>query len=224
MNSASRRTAGVLRLVAAAVVFATIATQITDRVIHSAFDPAEYFSYFTIQSGLINIVVFAVGGAMALRLRRDTVLYTTVRASALAYAVITAGVYNLLLRGIPYEGFVGLQWPNEVLHVYIPIVIVLDWLLSPGRPALPWTALRIALVFPVAWLVYTLLRGAATGIYPYPFLDPATAGWGSVVAYIVALSAVIVGLVAAAIVLSRRRDRQSTRIDERADDKVGARL
>ena len=103
-------------------------------------------------------------------------------------------------------------------------MIVLDWLLSPGRPALPWTALRIALVFPVAWLVYTLLRGAATEIYPYPFLDPATAGWGRVVAYIVALSAVIVGLVAAAIVLSRRRDRQSTPIDERADDKVGARL
>ena len=204
MNTAPRRTVGVLRLLAAVVVFATIATQITDRVIHDAFDPAEYFSYFTIQSGLINIVVFAVGGVMALRLPRDTVLFTTVRVSTLAYAVITAGVYNLLLRGIPYEGFVGLQWPNEILHVWIPIVIVFDWLISPGRPALPWSALRVAVIFPVLWLAYTLLRGGVTGgIYPYPFIDPATAGWGSVVAYIVALTAVIVGLVALAILYSR---------------------
>jgi hypothetical protein len=204
MNSASRRTVGALRIVAALTVFVTISTQIADRVVNDAFDPAEYFSYFTIQSGLINIVVFAVGGVMALRLPRDTVLYTAVRVSTLAYAVVTAGVYNLLLRGVPYEGFLGLQWPNEVLHVWIPIVIVLDWLVSPGRPALPWSSLRIALVFPVAWLVYTLLRGLGTGIYPYPFLDPSTAGWGSVVAYIVALSAFIVGLVVLAILYSRR--------------------
>jgi hypothetical protein len=203
MNTAPRRTVGVLRIVAALVVFATIATQITDRVMHDAFDPSEYFSYFTIQSGLITIVVFAVGGAMALRLPQDTVLFTTVRVSTLAYAVITAGVYNLLLRGIPYEGFLGLQWPNEVLHVWIPIVIVLDWLLSPGRPALPWSALRIAVIFPILWLVYTLVRGGFTGIYPYPFLDPATGGWGSVVAYIAALTAVIVGLVALGIVYSK---------------------
>jgi hypothetical protein len=207
MNNPARRTLGVLRLVAAVVVFATIATQITDRVIHDAFDPGEYFSYFTIQSGLINVVVFAVGGVMALRLNRDTVLFTTVRVATLAYAVITAGVYNLLLRGIPYEGFLGLQWPNEVLHVWIPIVIVLDWLLSPGRPALPWSALRTAVVFPVLWLVYTLVRGGITAVYPYPFLDPATAGWGSVAAYIVALTAAIVGLVALGILYSRAASR-----------------
>lgn len=204
MTTAPRRVAGVLRIVAALVVVATIATQITDRILNDAFDPGEYFSYFTIQSGLINIVVFAVGGVMALRRPRDTVLFTAVRASTLSYAVVTAGVYNLLLRNVPYEGFLGLQWPNEVLHVWIPIVIVLDWFVTPGRPAVPWSALRIALVFPVAWLVYTLVRGALTGIYPYPFIDPATAGWGSVIAYILGLSAFIVGVVSAATFYSRR--------------------
>ena len=38
---------------------------------------------------------------------------------------------------------------------------------------------------------------------PYPFINPATAGWGSVVIYIVALSAVIIGLVAFAVAYSR---------------------
>jgi hypothetical protein len=207
MNPERRRTTGVIRIAAAVAVLVTIAIQIADRLLNDAFDPGEYFAYFTIQSGLITIVVFAVGGAMALRQPRDTVLYTAVRLCALAYAVVTAGVYNLLLRGVPYEGFQGLQWPNEVLHVWIPILIVLDWLISPGRAPLPWSALRLPLVFPVAWVVVTLVRGAlAPDTYPYPFLDPATAGWGSVVGYIAGLSAFILGIAALGIRCSRRRE------------------
>jgi hypothetical protein len=202
----NRAPLALLRLALALTIAVTIGIQIGDRVVHGAFDPAEYFSYFTIQSALIDVVVFAAGAVIALRLPRDTVLFTAVRASALAYAVVTAGVYNLLLRGVPYEGFAGLQWPNEVLHVWVPLAILLDWLFAPGRPALPWTTLRLPLVFPVAWLVYTLARGAATDGYPYPFLDPATAGWGSVVGYIVALSAFILGLAALGVLHSRRSE------------------
>jgi hypothetical protein len=207
----TRPVVGALRLVAGLALLATIVIQITDRVVNDAFDPWEYFSYFTIESTLINIVVFLVGGVMALRLAVDTELYTTVRMATLTYAVVTAGVYNLLLRNVPYAGsFEGLQWPNEIIHVWVPLFILLDWLLSPGRPALPWTALRLVVVFPVTWLLYTLVRGAASGgaIYPYPFLDPATAGWGSVLAYIVALTAFLVGVGALALQYGRSRTRR----------------
>ncbi|GAB2451406.1 hypothetical protein HD599_002416 [Conyzicola lurida] len=207
MTSPSRRTLGALRIAAATVVLATVVVQIADRLLNDAFDPAEYFSYFTIQSGLITIVVLAVGGALALRLPRDTALYTTVRLATVAYAVVTAGVYNLLLRYVPYEGYQGLQWPTEVLHVWIPLFVVLDWLLSPGRASLPYSALRVVMAYPVAWLGFTLLRGAVTAVYPYPFLDPATAGWGSVAVYIVGLSAFILGIAALGIHYSRRRAR-----------------
>jgi len=204
----SRRVVGALRLLAGIGLLVTIVIQITDRVVNRAFDPWEYFSYFTIETSLMNIVVFVVGGVLALRLHRDTTLFTTVRMATLTYAIITAGVYNLLLRGVHHDGFQGLGWPNEVIHVWIPILIVLDWLISPGRPALSWRALRIVMIYPVAWLAYSLLRGAVSnGIYPYPFLDPATAGWGSVIIYIVVLSGVLVGLGALAVLYSRRRDR-----------------
>ncbi len=199
-----------LRLVAGLALLTTIVIQIADRVVNNAFDPWEYFSYFTIDSSLINIVVFIVGGFMALKLTTDTELYTKVRMATLAYAVVTAGVYNLLLRNIPYAGsFVGLQWPNEIIHVWVPLFILLDWLFSPGRPALPWNSLRLVVVFPVAWLIYTLMRGAASGgqIYPYPFLNPATAGWGSVLAYIVGLTAFLVGIGALAVEYGRARSR-----------------
>jgi hypothetical protein len=193
-------------LIAGVGLFAVIAIQIADRVIAGYFDPWEYFSYFTIQSSLINIVVFVVGGWMALRQPVDTVLYTTVRMSTVGFALVTAGVFNLLLRNVPFVGdYEGLIWPNEVIHVVVPILIVLDWLLSPGRPALPWRALVAAVIYPVAWLAYTLIRGALVGYYPYPFLNPANGGWGSVLAYIGALTGFLIGVAALAIAYSRRR-------------------
>lgn len=205
IDAMSRKVWGAVRLLAGVGLLATIAIQIADRVVNNAFDPWEYFSYFTIETSLMNIVVFVVGGILALRLPRDTELFTTARMATLAYAIVTAAVYNLLLRGIPHEGFQGLGWPNEIVHVWIPLLIVLDWLIAPGRPALAWRRLPVVMIYPVAWLAYSLLRGAVSdGIYPYPFLDPATAGWGSVIAYIVGLSIVLVGLGALAILYSRR--------------------
>lgn len=203
--TSSRRVVGALRLLVGLGLLATIVIQVTDRVVNSAFDPAEYFSYFTIESSLMNIVVLLVGASLAFRFSRDTVLYTTVRMSVLTYAVVTAGVYNLLLRGVPYNGFVGLTWPNEIIHVWVPLFLLLDWLLSPGRPALPWKSLRVVLIYPVAWIIYTLIRGAFTDYYPYPFLNPVNGGWGSVAAYIVGLSAFLVGIGALAVTYSRRR-------------------
>ena len=210
----NRRIVAVLRLVAGVALLATITIQVTDRVVNNAFDPWEYFSYFTIESSLINIAVFFVGGVMALRLATDTRFFTTVRMATLTYAVVTAGVYNLLLRNVPYAGdYVGLQWPNEIIHVWVPLFILLDWLFSSGRPALPWSSLRLVVVFPVAWLLYTLMRGAASGgrIYPYPFLDPATAGWGSVIGYIVGLTAFLLAIGALAVAYGRTRGRMLSR-------------
>jgi hypothetical protein len=117
-------------------------------------------------------------------------------------------VYNALLRGIPDEGFVVSTWPGEIMHVWIPIVMLLDWLLSPGRPALRWTALRIVVIFPLVWIGFTLVRGALDGWYPYPFLEPST-GWLSVMAYVVGIAAFIVGLAALAIAYSRGRRARS---------------
>ncbi|MFB2581230.1 Pr6Pr family membrane protein [Herbiconiux sp. P15] len=204
-----RRVAGALRLAAGLGLAATIAVQITDRVVNDAFDPWEYFSYFTIQTSLFNIVVLMAGGLLALRVARDTQLYTTVRMATLAYAIVTAGVYNALLRFIPPTGYEGLDWPNEVVHVWIPILLLLDWLLSPGRPALPWKALWVVPIYPVAWAIYSFGRAAASGgrIYPYPFLNPATDGWPSVFAYIVGLTLFLVGLGALAVLYSRKRAR-----------------
>ena len=204
----ARKTVGVIRIAAGLLVLAAMITQIADQAIYDTFVPAEYFSYFTIQSSMMNIVVLITGGVLALRYRRDTVLYTGVRSAITVFAVVTAVVYNVLLRGIPPEGYVGVQWPTEVHHVWIPIYIVIDWLFATGRARIGYRWLWVAVGYPIAWCAFTLIRGAATGWYPYPFINPATGGWGSVLVYIVGLASFIVGMAALAIAYSRRSWRQ----------------
>ena len=178
--------------------------QIIEKVVNNDMVADQYFSYFTIQSSMVASVVLVVGGVMALRLPVDTALYTLVRVSVLSYAVVTAVVYNVLLRGIPEEGFIESKWPGELMHVWIPLFIALDWLLSPGRPALRWTGLRYVVIYPLAWVAFTLLRGTATGWFPYPFLEPST-GALSISAYVVGIAGFIVAIASLAIGWSRRR-------------------
>ncbi|TFD87985.1 hypothetical protein E3T61_12715 [Cryobacterium lactosi] len=200
-----RRFVGVLRILLALLVLAAVVTQITDQILNDAFDPAAYFGFFTIQSSLMNVVVLFVGGVLALRVAAEPELLARVRMSTLSYAVITGVVYNLLLRNLPADGsFVGLDWPNEVLHVWAPALILLDWLLAPGRPALAWKRIWFALIYPLVWLAYALLRGTFTDWWTYPFLNPGEpGGWPSVLLYIVVIAGVIIAISAAAIGLSR---------------------
>ncbi|MBB5843078.1 hypothetical protein HD599_001401 [Conyzicola lurida] len=208
----ARRMFGLLRLAAAAAVAVALSAQITDLVVNDALVPENYFSYFTVQSSLINIVVLATGGVLALRWRDDPERFTAVRMTTVAFAVLTAAVYNVLLRGIPPEGYVGPQWPGEVMHVAIPVVIVLDWLLSPGRPALHWDRVWLALVYPFVWLAFTLVRGVVTGWYPYPFLNPdGPDGPVSVIVYVAVLFALILAVAAVAVGISRLGGRHTPR-------------
>lgn len=205
-----RRAVGIARILAALAVFAAILTQITDQLVNDAFVPGEYFSYFTIETSLMNVVVLAVGGVLALRSGIDTELFTAVRVAIVAYAAVTGSVYAVLLRGIPQEGFIGIQWPNEVIHVWIPILIGLDWILAPGRRPVPWRRLWLVVTYPLAWVAFTLARGILTGWFPYPFLEPgAPGGWGSVAAYVLGIAAFIVGVAALAIAISRIRSRRA---------------
>ncbi|MFX5808851.1 Pr6Pr family membrane protein, partial [Acinetobacter baumannii] len=90
---------------------------------------------------------------------------------------------------------------------------LLDLLLAPRRRALPWTTIGTIAVFPIVWLVYTLVRGPLTldfrtgnaWWYPYPFLTPHVQPWGygGVALYSVGIAIAILGLGAIAIGVGR---------------------
>lgn len=201
--------AGVLSLVAGLSVLASIIVQVSDQIDAGRFQPEEYFAYFTIQTAMINIVVLVVGGILAFRTPIDPPLYAAVRASVFAYAVVTGVVFNVLLRGIPNDdGYIAPVWPNENLHVWIPIYVALDWLLNPTRARLQWRTMALAVSFPLIWVGVTMVRGAIEGWYPYPFLEPfGPAGVAGVVQYVVGIAVLIIALAALAVAINRLHHR-----------------
>lgn len=197
-----RRAFGVFNLIAGTTLAFALVFQIVEKVVNDDMIADQYFSYFTILTTMITIVVVVVGGVMALRRPADTDLYTTIRLAVVSYAVVTAIVYNLLLRGIPDEGYVVTPWPGEIMHVWMPGFLVLDWLFAPGRPRLRWSALGIVVIYPLAWAAFTLVRGAFTGWVPYPFFEFST-GFVSIALYILGIAAIIIGFASLGILWSR---------------------
>jgi hypothetical protein len=188
----SLKTAAILRFATAFAMLASVVWQISSRVISNVFRPWEYFSYFTIQTSLIAIVTLSVAGWFSWNGRPETRVLNIVRLSTVTFTVVVTLVYNLLLRGLPDAAADGAYvWPvlpNEILHVWAAIFMLIDWMLSSRRINLRVRTIFWVLLFPLAWLVYSIIRGLMVNWWPYWFINPnEPAGITGMLTYIVGI-------------------------------------
>ncbi|MET8471911.1 Pr6Pr family membrane protein [Streptomyces sp. NPDC006422] len=131
-------------------------------------------SYFTIQS---NILVLVCAVTLVLRPGRDGPLWRVLRLDALLGITITGLVFAIVLAPqIHLEG-VSL-WITVGLHYVAPPMTLVGWLLFGPRGRIDGASVAWAFVWPAAWIAYTLVHGAVTDWYPYPFLDVQARGYG----------------------------------------------
>ncbi|MDJ0460106.1 Pr6Pr family membrane protein [Streptomyces sp. H27-C3] len=135
----------------------------------------DFFSFFTVLSNCAAVLVLAWGG-LATSLDRPGVPHL-LRGAATLYMVVTALVFAIALTDVE-TGM--LPWTNVVLHQVMPVVMLLDWLLLPPLRPLRYSRSALWLLFPLLYLVYTLVRGPVADWYPYPFLDAFTNGYAHV--------------------------------------------
>jgi hypothetical protein len=152
-----------------------------------------YFSFFTILTNFLVALVFTAAAVRPLSPWGQWVLRPSVQASTAVYIAIVGIVYQLLLRHLWNPQ--GAQWVADVLlHSVIPVGYVLYWWLFAPRDELSWKNAIGWLVYPGAYLVYTLARGAVSGFYPYPFVDVTALGYGGVLARAAGLMLVFLGM------------------------------
>ena len=133
-------------------------------------------SYFTIQS---NVLVAVVTGMLTARPDRDGALFRVLRADAVVGIAVTGLVHWFLLRPLlDLQGWSAIC--DKLLHLVVPLLAVAGWLLFGPRPRMTGRVVLLALIWPVAWLAYTLVMGELTGFYPYPFVDAVALGYGRV--------------------------------------------
>ena len=172
----STRIVAIYRWLAAAAIFSSVVWQVTDRLAHNLFRPAEYFAYFSIQGTLIASVMMAYTGWLAWSGTAEKRQVTIARVSATTYSVVIALVYNALLRGTPGDiRDAGYDWPvvpNEIMHVWAAVFMLLDWLVVAGASQVRLRAAFWVAAFPLAWLAFSVTRGSVDGWWAYWFLNP----------------------------------------------------
>ncbi|MDO3649050.1 Pr6Pr family membrane protein [Nocardia mangyaensis] len=159
----------------------------------ATFSLTNYLSYFTVESNILGVAVLLVGGLFAPQSRG----WQLVRGAVTLYMLITMVVYAVLLANI--DVMLNDKWINDVMHRYLPLVLVLDWALVAMAQRLRPSPALIGqwLIFPLLYGVYTLIRGPIVDWYPYPFIDPRQQGYLSMGIGLVVLTLVFAVLAVA---------------------------
>jgi hypothetical protein len=124
--------------------------------------------------------------------------------------VVTFLVFHLALRSLQeLSGKAAVA--DFLLHTASPIMCVLGWLLFGPRDWVTWRVVWLSLIFPICWLVFTLVRGPIVSFYPYPFLEVDQHGYPRVLVNCVVVAVLFVGLGALARVTDHWRGSDATR-------------
>jgi hypothetical protein len=150
----------------------------------------RFASYLTIWS---NVLGAATAASLAIDPVRDGLLWRALRLDAVVILFGGGIVHWFFLRPLLHLHGADLLC-DRLLHIVVPLLVVIGWLVFGPRGRATMADLGRFLVVPVVWLGFTLIRGAITGWYPYPFVDVSLHGYAYVGLACVAIAALMLGL------------------------------
>lgn len=168
---------------------------------------ANLFTLFTV---LTSLVVAASSLQVALRPQWRSLFWRVLRLDAVIGIIVVAAVYHALLAALNDPQ--GTELVVDVLwHTVVPVLTVLGWLAFGPRHGVDARVVAWSVAFPLAWLAFTLVRGALTGWYPYPFVDVDDLGYAQVALNCLGITALFLGLAALVGLVDRALGRRSSR-------------
>lgn len=166
-------------LIAVAGFFAVVAQLyliIVNRVTSIPETIVRFFSFYTI---LTNILIALCATSILMKRTSRMHLFfsrTSVLTALAVYIVVVGVVYNVVLRFLWDPQ--GLQYVvDELLHTVIPVLFVIFWIKEVPSANLPWRIIPKWLLYPLLYVIFILIRGEASGFYPYPFLEVIKIGY-----------------------------------------------
>jgi hypothetical protein len=182
-----------LRLLIGVGLISSVVWQVTDRIANDLFRPFEYFAYFSIVTAIFA-GLFLITTSFGLLLKIEDTKWVEIARLSLAVALIVVGVvYHALLADAANDVRDGdYAWPvlpNEIIHTYAPVLAAIEYLISVRAFRIRLRAFIWVAVFPLTWLVLSIVRGTATNWWPYWFINPnGEAGLGGMLTYIGAIT------------------------------------
>jgi len=164
------------------------------------------FAFFTIQS---NLIVGVTSLLLARNPNRSSTVFRAFRLTGVVSIAITGVVFHVVLaKLLDLESWAFVA--DKMLHTVVPVLGVLGWLLFGPRGLTSRRILWLSVIFPVTWLVFTLIRGEIVDFYPYPFVDVAVLGYVKVLVNCVWISLLYLGLASGATALDAKLSRSDT--------------
>jgi hypothetical protein len=174
MKAVFRSVAGTIGLFALGLQY-WLMTQYPDA--HSSLTTfTRFLSYFTILTNMLMVLSMFLP-LMARNSAPGRLLsQPSVRTMIANYSVIVAIVYFLFLSNIGNNRDLELV-ADQLLHYVTPAIFTFDWLLFVAGDKLRWSTIGTSLILPALYGLWTLVHGALTGWYPYPFFNVARIGY-----------------------------------------------
>jgi hypothetical protein len=165
-----------LRLVIGLGLIGSVIWQVTDRIANDIFRPFEYFAYFSIVTAIVA-GLFLITTSFGLLLDIEDTKWVEIARLSLAVALIVVGVvYHALLADVANDVRDGdYAWPvlpNQIIHTYAPILAAIEYIISIKAFRIRLRSFLLVAVFPITWLVLSIIRGTLTNWWPYWFINP----------------------------------------------------
>jgi hypothetical protein len=160
----------------------------------------EFFSYFTIQCNILTAV--GLSAVAIIGFYKGFFARPGVLTAIAVYISIVCLVYNIVLRGTVHP--VG--WhrvADELLHAICPPLFVLFWLIYVPKQNINWKDAFSWLWYPFFYLIYVLIRGSLSALYPYFFLNVVDFGYPKVFINITVLMLVFLAFCMLYVFISR---------------------
>jgi hypothetical protein len=165
---------------------------------------AIYLGFFTVLTNILAAPLLTPHSTIGKFFSRPGV--NTATAACIA---IVGMVYSLLLRHIWNPQ--GLQLVVDItLHDVMPVLFLVYWWIVVPKSELRWIDIFSWMLYPVGYLLYSLARGGLTGLYPYPFIDVNTLGYGKTLTNAAAMLAAYVFITLMLIGAGRLQKHHST--------------
>ncbi len=130
----------------------------------------DMLGYFTIQSGLIVLIVFISLLVNQLRGTPEKAIAPQVRGAALLYIIITSMIFLFMLNHTVND--TGLS--SLVLyinHLGTAVLLLIDNVVSIKPQTYKWSFLFYWLIYPVAYLIFAIIEGVFFDRFRYYFMD-----------------------------------------------------
>lgn len=138
---------------------------------------------------------------------RDRPMFRAVRLTALIGTTLASVVYTAVLSEDQTPTGYAETTSSALLHYVIPVATVIGWVLVRSATRIDGRAVVASLVFPLAWVAYSLVRGEVSHWYPYPFIDVAALGYTRVAVNLVAVLCLQVAIALAFASVDKRLSR-----------------